>query len=174
MLLNFNELKQNIYFHCAIKEFSSVDTSLNKEIRIKYCMEFFNHHNTLDYNNLLPNFLCNNIYYSEYILEEFRQKNFPSYPSRLSCLFSFATYEIAAHLNKFYNWNSPIKEVHVDKNCKIIKCDMNWITYFRKGNKMTPDLCRAYWQGIPLNNVFPDLNAETVYEYLIEGQLSLV
>lgn len=172
-LLNCDELKQNIYYHCASKEFDFIDTSLNKESRINYCMQLFIFQEQLYRNNILSHFLYHNYFPIEAELENYRQKYFPNYPSRLSCIFTFDSIERTIAVNKIYKWNSPIKKVYPTDNCKIIKCDLAWITYFRSGEPLIEEFCNAYWQGKKLCDFFPEIKYSPVFEYLIEGKVNL-
>lgn len=173
-LLNFNEEQNTVYYHSAIQNISFVDTSLNKNERINKCMELFSLQEKLHKENNLSYFLYHKYFPIEFTLENYRQEYFNDYPSRLSCIYTFYSREITCSINKTYNWTTPIKKVLLHPNCKVIKCDMNWITYFRKGNAMTKEVCLAYWNGTPLKEIFPEIDCTPVYEYLIEGKVEII
>lgn len=176
-LLNQNEEAQNFYYlhiHDEMKNIKNIDTSLNKESRIKSCIELSRLQDTLYKDKILPLFLHNNFLAIEANIELIRQAYYKDYPSRFSCIFAVADLETLELIKKKYNWTTPIKKVIPSKNSKIIKCDMNWIDFLRTSPPYEQEHYIYYLAGINFKDAFPNSNITPIYEYLIEGFCEIV
>ena len=161
IFLNTTDPIPNEFLICRRSPENKVhDTSIDKETRI---IAFMNHFEYITSNNI-PSYIRGminiNELHLEYRLEQIRQQHFTNYPSRLSCSFcSLGRYEFASNRHILI----PLPQ------SKIIKCDMQTITFLR-GNQsfINDDILISYWQGRPLIDVI-NFAENPIWEYLIEG-----
>lgn len=147
-------------------DFSNLNTSFNKDIRICDFLHFFE----LIEKGKIPLFLIEyiniNILKVEYELEKFRIKNFNTFPSRISSTF-------ASEISIFNTYQHTLE---ISEKCKIIKCDMTIINFLRSypGYLVDYKILNGYWQGQTLQEILGNNFSPPIWEYLIEGEHSFI
>jgi hypothetical protein len=135
-------------------------------------------------------------YRTEYNCEICRKQYFPFYPSRLSAIYAFGDYETCEKAAEMYhgkinNWNlDNVKKFKLEDNSftRIVKVNMELISWERTANKISSlnqstetQIWQAYWNGegngifeLPTINGRQRFEVDTIWEYLIEGRITLV
>ena len=107
----------------------------------------------------------------ELALEEVRQKKYPQYPSRMSCLYVSRTFEEAENRGKYFaeigrpTYN--IVKLSVEGNCFIgdaAKCFDG-----RTDKKENLRLAERYWENNPRNS-----EKQPIEEMLVDGTITVV
>ncbi|OCQ94826.1 hypothetical protein BCD64_20600 [Nostoc sp. MBR 210] len=142
-------------------------------------------------------FYCNSAtasYRVDYDAEITRLRHFPTLPSRLSCIYAFATQEDCIKANRLYGWD--LKTVRrftllQDPLTRIMKVNMEIISLMRSAYSLTmwspeyiENIWIHYWSGkgnldieVPTLQAPPNshqrVSSGEIWEYLIEGRLHL-
>lgn len=124
---------------------------------LKYTVELLEHHTAVALRELA--------------LEEIRQNSYPSYPSRMACLYVSETFEEAA------SWGNFFAEIG-RPTYHIVKLDINGRHFIGDATKCFKGqtdkqenlrLAKLYWEH---NNMIE--GKSTVYEMLVDGQIKVV
>jgi hypothetical protein len=157
----------------------------------------------IDYLPFIPNPNCELIspsmfninitseYITEYNCELYRRYNHKIFPSRFSAIFAFGEYETCVKVSKKYGWDintvrkfklepTPLNRV-IKVNMEIIstmrhaECvsmidqnnhNLNWKEYWTGGGEIQT--------GLPTVKGTTFFNSDIIWEYLIEGRLTLI
>lgn len=103
----------------------------------------------------------------EYILEQVRKEKYPSYPSRMSCLYCVRNEkDTQAWIDVFNRLKRPMLQVvKMKANGKIFDGDASFILRDARSLQHKIDLAEKYWQGAG-DNPIP--------ETLFEGEVEVV
>lgn len=157
-----------------------------KDIKIEQFKMFFNVTMYAQIPNFIRNILPINHIDTERLLEDYRQNNFPNYPSRLACFFVFDNiddvkkYKEDSHKNKDYK----IYKIQISSNdYKITKHNMEYVSVLRVTygydifTSIIEDekLIHKYWSGEASNFDYSKYGSnngiiQPLFEYLIEGE----
>ena len=125
----------------------------------------------------------------EWDAEQYRQSNFPQYPSRLSAVYAFADTSTCQAVARNYEWDvAAIKEFTVANHpvTRVVKVNMGIVNLARAAYRLSSldqgtidRIWKAYWEGCAnLKIVVPlglrerkTLEAGVLWEYLVEGSL---
>lgn len=107
----------------------------------------------------------------ELALEEVRLKKYPSYPSRMSCLYVSRTYEEAEEWGKFFaKIGRPtycVVKLKIEGNCFIGDATKCFDGHVDKQENLR--LAELYWKNEP-----NDTNNPTICEMLVDGHITVV
>lgn len=107
----------------------------------------------------------------ELALEEVRLKEFPIYPSRMSCLYVSKTFEEAEKWGTFFaDIGRPtyhIVKLEIDGNCFIGDAEKCFDGTPDKGENLR--LAKLYWENLP-----NDSGNMPVYEMLVDGEITVM
>lgn len=157
-----------------------------KDIKIQNFITFYN----VTMNIQLPNFIKNalpiGLIDTERLLDEYRQKYFPVYPSRFACFFVFGSIEDAKKYKEdsYKNQNYQIYKVQiVSENYKVTKHNMEYVSVLRTTYNYDifqrilaeENLIYRYWIGEASDFDYSKYNSKIgiikpLFEYLVEGE----
>ncbi len=124
----------------------------------KYNMEKLEHHTAVALRELA--------------LEEVRQKKYPKYPSRMSCLYVSKTFEEADNWGKFFvEIGRPtyhIVKLEIEGNCFIGDAKKCFDGQLDKNENLR--LAEIYWEN-KIDNID---NQSSIYEMLVDGKITVI
>ena len=107
----------------------------------------------------------------ELALEEVRQKKYPQYPSRLSCLYVSKAFEEADNWGRFFvEIGRPtyhIVKIEIEGNCFIGDAKKCFDGTPEKNENLR--LAEIYWE-----NKMDNINQLSIYEMLVDGKITVV
>lgn len=130
-----------------------------------------------------------NDYRVEYDAETYRRYRVSLYPSRLSAVYAFGSYETCVEVNQKYNWDlTSVYQFKLLDNPfnRVIKVNMEHVSLARYAYKLSMMEAQAieyiwesYWSGrgnisfeLPTSNFQRKVfNSDVIWEYLVEGML---
>lgn len=125
----------------------------------------------------------------EWDAEQYRQSNFPQYPSRLSAVYAFADTSTCQAVARNYDWDvAAIEEFTVANHplTRVVKVNMGIVSLARAAYRLSSldqgtidRIWKAYWEGCDnLEIVVPlglrerrTLKAGVIWEYLVDESL---
>jgi hypothetical protein len=125
-------------------------------------------------------------YAIEVELERFRMKNYPTYPSRLTSVFAFGDVDSVNNVITLHNWQRQSLRKFVlvpNENNRVAKVNMSIISYVTSFYNNIPETIRnsywdLYWSGkhsvLDLGSNIPPMPRDIIWEYLIEGKVTIV
>jgi hypothetical protein len=130
-------------------------------------------------------------YRTEYNCEIHRRHNFPTYPSRLSAFYAFGDYGTCKLVSEKYNWDiKSVKKFRLEPSVhnRVVKVNMEIVSLERYANRVSmidsetqKTIWQSYWTGhgdfsmeLPTLKGRQTFNSETIWEYLVEGRLTLI
>lgn len=184
-VFNTNEIIKN-EFYILNTPGKNTQNSQWKDIKIEQFKIFFNVIMHAQIPNFIRNVLPINHIDIERLLEDYRQNNFPNYPSRLACFYVFDNiddvkkYKEDSHKNKDYE----IYKIQISSNdYKITKHNMEYVSVLRVtyGYDIftsiieNEKLIHKYWSGEASNFDYSKYGSNNgiikpSFEYLIEGE----
>ncbi len=190
-VLNTGESIKNEFFLINLENELDHNSS-DKELKIKTLEEFyFTKDKTNPSYKHLPPFLKRhkdllNIIQGEYLLEKYRQKNYPEYPSRVACLFVFHNLEDLATACRIPGWRGEIFKIKIiSPDYKVTKHNMEFSSAMQGYHN--PIIQRAasennylskYWTSdssiIDYTPYGWKMIYYPIYEYLIEGEYKVI
>lgn len=183
-ILNLKDEKKQEYYYLFLRsELNNEEilvTNINTNERIEAALTVLEGYYNLNNSVVIPNFLRNSRYLTEFYLENFRKKSFFHLPTRLACIFAVANIETANLIRENYRWKTPLVKIKLMEDSKIAKCDMLWLEYLDRimSSETSIDViekaCNYYWQGIALNAVQGITAPPPHYEYLIAGEALII
>lgn len=178
-----NEKKQEYYYLFLRPELNNekfLTTNNNTNDRIEAALTVLEGYYNLNSSVVIPKFLRNFRYLTEFYLENFRKNSFSHLPTRLACIFAVANEETANLIRENYRWETPLFKIKPSEDSRIAKCDMLWLEYIDRlissetSSNIIKQACNYYWEGIALNTV-PGITAPLPqYEYLIAGEALII
>jgi len=130
-------------------------------------------------------------YQTEYNCELYRRYNYPKYPSRLSAIYAFGDFETCLKVSEKYHWDiKTVRKFRLEPTPlnRVVKVNMDIISVSRLAARISmtdPDtqnkIWETYWTGydnfqleLPTIKGRKLFNSEIIWEYLIEGRLTLI
>lgn len=130
-------------------------------------------------------------YRLEYDLEVHREQHFPTYPSRLSCLYAFGDFQSCQLANSKYHWPiASVRRFQLRDHAfnRVVRVNMERVSLARHAyavsmldDQSIQEICQSYWRGLgdvsmtlPRGMSRETFASGTLWEYLIEGVVQLV
>ena len=133
-----------------------------------------------------------NEYRIEYDAEYYRMELCPKFPSRLSAIYAFDSYETCKTVSQKHGWNiNEVREfkVKAEHLISVVKVNMEIISLLKHAYKVSHlseqslrNIWKSYWSGV--GNIQMELpvvdgdrtlcDSGIIWEYLIEGTLVAV
>lgn len=186
-IFNTGEIIKN-EFYILNTPGKNLQNSEYKERKIQDFTVFYN----IIMSDTLPNFIKTTLNFKvidvEALLENYRQNNFPDYPSRLACFFVFNNIE---DIKKYkedspQTKDNPVYKVQItSNNYKITKHNMEYVSVLRttRNFKMfkpiieKENILHKYWSGEASDFDYSKYDSpigiiKPLFEFLIEGEYS--
>jgi len=157
---------------------------------VDYLPFVVNSHSDMNVISMFNNSITSD-YRVEYNFELHRKQYYPHFPSRLAACYAFADYETCEKVSQKYHWNlNSVRKFKLEEHPlnKIVKVNMEIISLERYANAVSMQdqeslfqIGESYWTGhgniqleLPTINGRKIFDSEIIWEYLIEGRLSLI
>jgi hypothetical protein len=169
----------------------------NRDILQKYIdgnIDYFPFIPNLNRDLMAISMFCHNItsdFQTEYNCELYRRYNYSKFPSRLSAIYAFGDYDTCLAVAEKHKWNiNTVRKFKLEPSPlnRVVKVNMGIISLLRTANRVSMidqntqnNIWNSYWNAygnlpmeLPTINGRKEFNSDIIWEYLIEGRLTLI